>query len=122
MWVPSPTQTQAALTTFAITITGPMMDVSTPDDCAWCGAEIVNSKPPGSIRGEVFCSVAHRDASARAVKKLRESGANGEEMGHYKGADADAALDAYALDAGSDYATLREEHGEAEATALVRPG
>ena len=68
MWVPSPTQTQAALTTFAIT-------------------------------------------------------ANGEEMGHYKGADADAALDAYALDAGySDYATLREEHGEAEATALVRPG
>jgi hypothetical protein len=44
-------------------------------DCAWCGAEI-ESKPkpaPRSRRGELFCCVAHRDASARAVRRLRKS-------------------------------------------------
>lgn len=45
------------------------------DDCAWCGAEI---RPclypvPMSSRGERFCTRAHRDASARAVRRLHES-------------------------------------------------
>lgn len=40
-------------------------------DCAWCGAEITDPNPPKSVRGEKFCSRAHRDASARAVKNLR---------------------------------------------------
>ena len=42
------------------------------DDCAWCGAEIKLRRAPGSVRGEVFCCRAHRDASARAVRRLHE--------------------------------------------------
>jgi hypothetical protein len=39
-------------------------------ECSWCGAGCL-----GQIRsraGETFCSIAHRDASSRAVKRLRE--------------------------------------------------
>lgn len=39
-------------------------------ECAWCGAECEGKYK--SRRGEVFCSAAHRDASARAVKALRD--------------------------------------------------
>lgn len=39
------------------------------DECSWCGADIAGV-PVRSRRGEVFCSKAHRDASARAVKAL----------------------------------------------------
>jgi len=42
-------------------------------ECAWCGAEIDGKHPPGSVRGEVFCTRAHRDASARAVRVLLDA-------------------------------------------------
>lgn len=41
------------------------MSTEQPDrDCAWCGAEIEHWPAPMSVRGEVFCCRAHRDASA----------------------------------------------------------
>lgn len=43
-------------------------------DCSWCGAECEGRFK--STRGEVFCSAAHRDASARAVKALHERDAD----------------------------------------------
>jgi hypothetical protein len=43
--------------------------------CVWCGGEISVNKIPKSKRGERFCSKAHRDASARAVRNLQESAA-----------------------------------------------
>ena len=42
------------------------------EDCSWCGAEVERSIAPRSRAGELFCCRSHRDASARAVKRLRE--------------------------------------------------
>ncbi len=44
--------------------------IKTVHECAWCGDTVVRDRPPMSLRGEVFCSPSHRDASARAVRRL----------------------------------------------------
>ncbi len=44
-----------------------------PVDCAWCGGEVdLAARLITSKRGELFCSRAHRDASARAVRRLHK--------------------------------------------------
>jgi hypothetical protein len=44
-------------------------------ECDWCGgiiAETGDRKPRHDKLGGVFCSKSHRDASTRAVRRLRE--------------------------------------------------
>lgn len=42
------------------------------NDCSWCGADLSDMTViPTSTRGERFCSKSHRDASARAVRRIR---------------------------------------------------
>lgn len=43
-------------------------------ECAWCGAEVDESEPLiANRRHELFCSKAHRTASNKALRDLREN-------------------------------------------------
>jgi hypothetical protein len=44
-------------------------------ECDWCGGDIAETgdrKPCRDRLGGVFCSKSHRDASTRAVRRLRQ--------------------------------------------------
>jgi hypothetical protein len=43
------------------------VDTDQFQECAWCGAELIDEQFPNS-RGETFCSKSHRDSSNRALK------------------------------------------------------
>ena len=43
----------------------------TNPDCAWCGGECFEQY--NNRRGEIFCSIPHRNSSNRALKRLLDS-------------------------------------------------